>query len=240
MKINFTNIFRTATILFMVAMSLFLFTGTTTSQVQPEILFDNTATMTAFSPKLDGMLCYTKDAKIHWVYDASISDFKPVTATSIIFSQTNSVTVTNTTTETSLFGTGGGIKTLPIGFFNVGRTIRIKLLGFRSRSSGNETYRIYIGGVAVFTTGAILLGAGSNDGIDLECAITLRSTGVTGTAIGAGRIINWSNGNLTPFVTITTPFTINTTISNTIDVTVQWGTANAGNTETITNGLIFI
>ncbi len=67
----------------------------------------------------------------------------------ILFSQTSNVTVANTTTETSLLGTGIGSATLPANFAVAGRAIRVRSYGYISNTAtttsklkiklGNET-----------------------------------------------------------------------------------------------------
>jgi len=70
-----------------------------------------------------------------------------------IFSQTSDVTVANTTTETSMLGTGVGTATLPANFLIPGRVVRLKSRGTISTgTSQSSTVRFNIGGTTVITS----------------------------------------------------------------------------------------
>lgn len=72
------------------------------------------------------------------------------TLESVIFSQTATRTITNTTTETSQFSTGVGTLTLPANFFKVGKTIRLMLRGYISTTgTPNATIRIKLGSTVI-------------------------------------------------------------------------------------------
>jgi hypothetical protein len=157
----------------------------------------------------------------------------------VIFTQTATGTVANTTTETSFVSTGVGTLTLPANFFVAGKTIRVKGYGFHT-TSGTPTLRVKlkIGSTIVLDTGVQTSTAASNDGFTFEGLVTCRTTGATGTVFGQGYYIEklTSPGAVNNFAwTNTATTTIDTTASSLIDVTVQWGTANASNTISLTN-----
>lgn len=152
-----------------------------------------------------------------------------------IFAQTQTVTVGNTVTETTLVGTGQGSATLPANFFFVGKTIRCKMLGFHSSTGGpTVTFRFKLGGTTVATaTGAS--GNGTNDGFMVEVYITCRSIGATGTIFAQGQYAELHSGGLVDGLTPTATTTVDTTGTLAVNITIEWGTAVAGNTASATN-----
>jgi len=156
-----------------------------------------------------------------------------------IFTQTTTGTVSNTTSETDFTSTGVGTKTLPANFFVAGKTIRIKGRGFHS-TSGTPTLRVKakLGSTIVLDTGVQTSTAASNDGFMFEADITNRTTGATGTVFAQGFYAEklTSPGSINNFAwTNTATTTINTTASQALSVTIQWGTASASNTISLTN-----
>lgn len=155
------------------------------------------------------------------------------------FTQTSDKTVGNTTTETSLVGTGSGSMTLPANTLKAGTTIRVKMKGYVSGVNGDtSTLKIKLGSTELATstgTWQTLTGVG----FDFEFDLTCRTTGATGTVIGQGRsLIAGGQGFATVTMralTMSTTKTIDTTASQTIDLTYTWGTASASDTITITN-----
>jgi hypothetical protein len=161
------------------------------------------------------------------------------TVNGVLFTQTQTVTVANTVTETALTGTGTGTLTLPANFFAAGKTIKIRALGYHSSTgSPNITIRVKLGSTTILTTGAITSGNGSDDAWVCDAFFTCRTTGGTGTVIGQGYYEEvHGTGNRGGMVNTATT-TIDTTASQAISITVEWGTADAGNTISCTNVLI--
>lgn len=161
------------------------------------------------------------------------------TVNGVLFTQTQTVTVADTVTETALTGTGTGTLTLPANFFAAGKTIKIRALGYHSSTaSPNITIRVKLGSTTILTTGAIASGNGSDDAWVCDAFFTCRTTGGTGTVIGQGYYEEvHGNGNRGGMVNTATT-TIDTTESQAISITVEWGTADAGNTISCTNVLI--
>jgi len=168
-----------------------------------------------------------------------------------MFSATAAATVGNTTTETTLLGSGQGTKTIEAGMLRVGGTIRITALGFIGWT-GTPTIqiRVKLGSATVLNSGAIT--PGTLTGVSffrVEAEIVVRTLGATGTVIGqgvllhgqpaaaAGQVLLIAAGspNTGLFTTSDTTTTLDTTASAAVDVTMQWGTANAANTVSITN-----
>jgi hypothetical protein len=162
-------------------------------------------------------------------------------AAGALFRQTQSVTVANTVTETTLIGTGVGSVTLPAAFFNAGTTLKVRVFGTHSAvSAPNIQLRVKLGSTTVLDTGAVASGNSTNALFSLEGYITCRTTGATGTVFSQG----WYNertaaGALTTFPMVnTTTSTIDTTGTLAVSVTLQWGTASASDTATATNLII--
>jgi len=156
--------------------------------------------------------------------------------TTVLFTQTASVTIANTTVATSVLSTGVGSVTLPANLLSIGTQIRMRVAGFHS-STGNPSITVVLklGATTIATSAAITGGNGSNDGFLIFLDMTCRTAGVSGTVIAQGQYQELhSNGGIGG-VTALAPVTINTTIAQTIDVTFKWGAADAGNTCTTTN-----
>lgn len=99
------------------------------------------------------------------------------------FVQTNVVTVTGTTTETSLVGTGFGSPTLPANFFNQAGSIARVQLGTVITAGGatNATWRLKLGGVTLNTISGTPCGAGASCGCMVTFIYTAVTVGVSGT-----------------------------------------------------------
>lgn len=149
-----------------------------------------------------------------------------------VFVSTDDATVADTTTETSLIGSGEGTLTIPANTLAPGRVYRLYIQGYLS-DTGNPTLDIKctLGGTEIVSTGAFTLNtnitdAGYESNIDFVC----RTAGATGTVVAHG-LFDYDNGTLRD-MTKKTATTIDTTVDNAIDVTVTWGTASASNTIT--------
>jgi hypothetical protein len=161
------------------------------------------------------------------------------------FTQNESVTIANTTVESSFIGDGVGTANLSSLFFDSGRTVRIVLSGYMSATNGDTaTVRIKLGTTNIVVSTESMPSTFTNKLFFIEFMLTCQTTGVTGTVIGQGRsIIHAGVGLSTPTVRslpMIAPFTIDTTEGYDIGVTYQWGTARVGNTITATNCVIEI
>jgi len=169
-------------------------------------------------------------------YDTpDVSGFLPV----VMFTQTADKTVANTTTETTLIGTGVGTLTLPANSLIAGRTVRIKMSGIYSTvavTGGTVTVKVKYGStvIATIATTALLTGA-TNDYWEGEVVLTCRTTGATGTVMTSGRVGYQITGNAVIWDELNNAgatTTIDTTAATALDVTVTWSAANASNTVT--------
>lgn len=147
-----------------------------------------------------------------------------------LFSQTSdSQGVTNTVSSRPLFGGGIGSTILTSNMLTEGASFNISMIGtISSLVSANITITVATTtGITLGTTGAITLPALTNKNWSLNFDLTVRETGT----VGESAIVTGGNfiyeGVLIPFV-FNIP-SINTTVSNDINVFVQWGAASASN-----------
>lgn len=157
-----------------------------------------------------------------------------------IFVSTSSATVANTVTETTLVGSGVGSATLAANSLIAGRGIRVRADGYIGTHSTAGTVRIRVkyGSTTVLDTGAqTMTNSLSNRRWSVDALIMTRTTGASGTVIGQGAFeyntAATTAGAIDMVATATT--TIDTTASQAISMTIEWGTANAANTITCTN-----
>lgn len=151
----------------------------------------------------------------------------------VIFTQTATGTVANSTVEGSVSSSGIGSLSLPVNFFVAGKTIRISGRGFHS-STATPTLNLKIkfGSTVINTTGTHSMHNTTNAYFEFDTIITCRTTGASGTVFAQGKMFdgtdNISMGNIA-----TT--TVNTTIAQAITVTSQWSVGSSANTISMTN-----
>lgn len=155
-----------------------------------------------------------------------------------LFAQTgNSVPVSNTTVETTLINGGVGTLTVPANGFSVGDSFRA-VMGGVVNASNNETIRIRVkaGSITLLDSGFQNLGSSIiNDIWSLNVDFTIRQVGGPGVAslssLGSFHYTKTSNASVQGFAfNVINNTTFDTTISNTLDITVEWGNADVANT----------
>ena len=154
-----------------------------------------------------------------------------------LYAQTaNSATVTNTTTETTIIGTGVGSLSVPANGFAVGDSFRA-ILGGAINATNNQTIRIRLrtGSVLLLDSGLQNLGSAVTDDVwSLNVDFTVRQIGTAGVAsivsLGSFHYTKTNNASVQGFgFNVVNNTTFNTTVSNTLDITVEWGSASTGN-----------
>ena len=153
-----------------------------------------------------------------------------------LFSQTsNSATVTNTTTETSIVGTGVGTLSVPANGFSIGDSFLGRIVGHIS-SKNNDTIRIKVKSATAILgdTGLITMPQTTSKHFTIDLNFTVRTIGAAGVAsIVTGIVFTYSKDASNAFEgddsSIINNTTFDTTSSNTLDVTVEWGAADALN-----------
>jgi len=154
-----------------------------------------------------------------------------------LFAQTaNSTPITGTTVESSLINGGVGSLSIPANGFAVGDSFNAALSGVMN-AANNQTIRIRVkaGSIILLDSGVqSLTNSIINDIWTLNIDFTIRQIGAAGVAsissFGMFSYSKTSNGSHQGFAMNTiNSTTFDTTISNTLAVTVQWGSNNAGN-----------
>lgn len=153
-----------------------------------------------------------------------------------LYAQTaNSTAVTNTTTETTLLDGGVGSLTVPANGFKVGDSFAVEMGGHIS-SQNNNTLRIKIksGSVILGDTGLITMPSTTDKHWDLNLRFTIRTLGAAGVAsIASFGLFTYSKNASNAFegsdFSIINNTSFDTTISNTLGITAQWGTASTSN-----------
>ena len=144
-----------------------------------------------------------------------------------LYSQTvQSATVTNTTTETSIVGTGVGSLTVPANTFVVGDSYHAKIGGVLSAQNGDDiTIRVKSGSTVLATTGALDLEATTSMAWECEIDFTIATIGASGSICTNGNFAyNRNTGTLEGYV-FQDVVTFDTTVDNTLDITVEWAQA---------------
>ena len=161
----------------------------------------------------------------------------PATVSYGLFAQTaNSTIITNTTVETTLINGGVGTLTVPANGFSVGDSFRA-IFGGVVNASNNQTIRIRVraGSILLLDSGLQNLGSSViNDVWSLNIDFTIRQIGTAGVAsivsLGSFHYTKTNNASVQGFgFNVVNNTTFDTTISNTLDVTAQWGSASTGN-----------
>ena len=144
-----------------------------------------------------------------------------------LYAQTvQSATVTGTT-ETSVIGTGVGSLSIPANAFRVGDSFHGKIGGVISDTANGDdiTVRIKAGGTVLATTGAFTLDttAATGEGWEMELDFTIATLGVTGSICTNGNFAyTKTNDKKVSGYVFQDVQPINTTVSNTLDITVEW------------------
>jgi len=168
---------------------------------------------------------------------SGVSPTVPVSLNYGLFAQTaNSTIITNTTAESSLINGGVGTLSVPANGFNVGDSFRA-VVGGVMNAVNNQTIRIRVktGSIVLLDSGLQNLGSSViNDVWSLNVDFTIRQIGTAGVAsivtLGGFHYTKTNNASVQGFgFNVINNTTFNTTVSNTLDITVQWGSANVGN-----------
>lgn len=154
-----------------------------------------------------------------------------------LYSQTASSTIiTGTASELSLIGSGVGTLTVPANGFFVGASFRADFGGYIN-TANNQTVRLRVktsSGVIFLDSGIQTLSNLNNSVWTLTLNFTIRQIGGVNVAsiVSLGRFTyaKTVNGTVEGFgFNTVNNTTFDTTISNTLEVTAQFGSANIGN-----------
>lgn len=157
------------------------------------------------------------------------------------FTQTNTVTVANTVTETAISGTGIGSLTLPANQLKVGKNLRVRawgVLSSKAAAAGNLTIKIKLGSTVILSTTAIALTTSlSNNLWQLDSDMTCRAVGGSGTIMAQGvfRTVNTLADIAEGMSNGTSTITVDTTGTLALSVTAQFSVNDVANTISCTN-----
>jgi hypothetical protein len=154
-----------------------------------------------------------------------------------LFAQTaNSTIITNTTVESSLINGGVGTLTIPANGFSVGDSFRAVFGGvMNANNNQNIRIRVKAGSIVLLDSGPQNLGSSViNDVWSLNIDFTIRAIGAAGVAsivsLGSFHYTKTNNASVQGFgFNTVNNTTFDTTVSNALNVTAQWGNASSGN-----------
>lgn len=194
-----------------------------------------TAQIASFTGAAGEFVCDT-DKKTIVVHDGVRVGGYPLSL-GCVFSQTANSVIGNSTTETSMAGTGVGSNTFPANFFVPGRTVEVNASGMISGVNGDHgTVRVYFGGTKIVESVGTMPITFTNAGVQVKFSLTYRGNnkfiGQGYTIILAGQAFATSYFRS---LLMTEEITKAINQENALSITYQWGAAKAGNTLTITD-----
>lgn len=144
------------------------------------------------------------------------------------FRQTGQGLVENTTSELTVIGTGVGTMTVPAGLIQLGSMVSLNNRGVVSALGAASvlTVRLKINGVTNVSATVTFSSAVSLVFYEIDIMFVCKSIGASGTMQAIGFFRYGNNSFPLGLAALTN---INTTIDNTVDITVQWNVANASN-----------
>lgn len=149
------------------------------------------------------------------------------------YSQTaDSTTITNTTTETTLIGSGVGSLSVPANTFKVGNAYIVRMGGvLNSQNNTPIEIKLKSGSIILGTTGLISLNASTTNIWQMDITFVIRAIGIAGVAnIKSHFIFSYEENSNDKFsskgIDTNNNTTFDTTILNTLDITATWGVAS--------------
>jgi len=149
------------------------------------------------------------------------------------FAQTADGSLIDTSTERSIIGSGVGSLLMPANTSRVGDSYHAKIGGVINATGGGNRSEIIIrvksGATLLSTSGVFDLETATNEGWECEFDFTIRTIGATGTINTNGNFIYTKDGarQVHGFM-FQDSEVINTTVDNTLDVTVEFNVLNTG------------
>lgn len=159
-------------------------------------------------------------------------------ATPIVFSSTSTVTVGNTGTSTTLLSTGEGSLAIGAGDWDAGQKLVIELSGVYSTHAtlpGAVDFLVQIGSALTLTLSIASPPVNqTNQLFVLKAEFVRISEGASGTVVGWAKVSLYDTANqeTTDVAVTSSPQTVDSTATQTLDVEVDWATASSSNTIT--------
>ena len=166
--------------------------------------------------------------------DGTVAMTSDITGLSIgNYAQTVQGPTINTVGEQSIVGSGVGSLSIPGNFFSVGDSFHGKIGGVINATGGGGRSEIILniknGATVLASTGVFDLDNATNQGWECELDFTIASIGATGTICTNGNFIYTKDNNRAVYGYIFQDVQpIDTTVLNTLDVTVEWNVLNGG------------
>lgn len=172
---------------------------------------------------------------LDWLISKNVTNILNTTPNGLYAQTADGTEITNTTTELSLIGPGVGVLSVPANAFKVGDSFVARMGGSISTSGGSDTatLRIRSNGVVLADSGVQSLPNLTDESFLLEVDFTIRNIGAATTAeilsVGIMTFQKSSSGSMEGFEFSTLEnTTFDTTIENTLDITIEWGSADPG------------
>lgn len=161
-----------------------------------------------------------------------------------LYSQTAQSSVINTALEQSIIGTGVGSLSVPANTFTVGDGYHAKIGGKLNATGGGTRTEIIIrvkaGSTVLATTGIFDLDNATDQGWECELDFTIQAIGASGSINTNGNFAYTKDGRREVYGYIFQDTqAIDTTVNNTLDITVEYNTINAGDDIYSANFVLF-
>ena len=161
-----------------------------------------------------------------------------------LYAQTIVSSTINTAPEQSIIGSGVGSLSVPPNTFIVGDSYHGKIGGKINATGGGSRseiiLRIKTGATILATTGVFDLDNATNQGWECELDFTIATIGATGSICTNGNFVYTKDGARDVYGYIFQDVQpIDTTISNTLDISVEWNVLNAGDDIYSANFVLF-
>ncbi len=164
-----------------------------------------------------------KDGTVAMLSDVSIGNY----------AQTVQSATINTTGEQSIVGVGVGSLAIPADAFVVGDSFHAKIGGVLNATGGGGRSEIIVnikaGATVLASTGVFDLDTANNQGWECELDFTIAAIGATGTICTNGNFayVKDNDRKVSGYI-FQDVQPIDTTVSNTLDITVEWNVLNGG------------
>ena len=197
----------------------------TTSSVLNAVSADNG--VSAISEASDGTIIFGGDPVSSGFFQGT-----PGTLTGLYAQTVQSATIT-TAPEQSIVGTGVGVLSVPGNIFAVGDSFHAKIGGVINATGGGGRseiiLRIKTGATILASTGIFELDTATNQGWEAEIDFTVATIGAVGSICTNGNFafVKDNDRKVSGYV-FQDVQPINTTISNTLDITIEWNVLNVG------------
>ena len=166
----------------------------------------------------------------------------PTNFTGTLFTSTAISVCSNNTNDTTLIKGVIGTTSLLANTLSEGRTIRLEARGYYNTPAapGTAIMNVNLGGITVLSTSSQTITANASTfGWALKALVTCQTTGGAGTVFAQGNFDPQSSATaMSRWQMVgSSAVVINTTGANVVEITYQWGTANASNQLFMTNAV---